>query len=232
MTTAEPSLNAVNIVETMHANLNSSHLPLSFLHNPTWEFLHANYTRNELQKYCSHLGLQGIWTNKEKLIDKLMSRYSSITNSPSTSDATSDRGDEEQTLTELRERFDAFVRETNDNFYFIDSNLAHKDKEIQELKTKLLLAEEKIKTLQEILYGHENVYNQDHETAAEEKRTLLIGDSLLPEIKFCNLQKKTIVRTLPEADMALLRSWVMERLYHPLKKCVIYLMLLCSLIKY
>ena len=112
MTTTENLSNAVTAVETTSANAMNSHLPLSSLHNPTWEFLNSNYTKNELQKYCNHLGLRGIWTTKEKLIDKLMSHYSSINNSPSTSNARSDGGEGEQTLAELRERFETFVRET------------------------------------------------------------------------------------------------------------------------
>ena len=110
MSTTENPSNTVDAVERAPAAATAmnSHLPLSSLHNPTWEFLHTNYTKSELQKHCSHLGLRGIWTTKEKLIDKLMTHYSNINNSPSTSNATHG-GDGEYTLAELRERFETFI---------------------------------------------------------------------------------------------------------------------------
>ena len=51
--------------------------PLSTLRNPTWEFLHRNYKKTELQKFGNDLQLRGLWVTKEKLIDKLMTYYSS-----------------------------------------------------------------------------------------------------------------------------------------------------------
>ena len=45
---------------------------LPSLANLTWEFLHENFTKSDLQKHCCQLGLPGIWTTKEKLIDKIM----------------------------------------------------------------------------------------------------------------------------------------------------------------
>ena len=123
---------------------------LSTLRNPTSEFLNTTYTKGELQKYCSQLKLGGIWTTKDKLIEKLMLHYSGMNRSPSpsrTSDNNDERDNEDRGPAEILERFERFVRETNDNFYVINNTLVEKERDITELKTKVFLAEEKIKAL-------------------------------------------------------------------------------------
>ena len=203
-----------------------NHPPLSSLRNPTWEFLHNNYTKNELQKYCSQLQIGGIWTTKEKLIDKLITHYSSLNRSPSSSSVLTSGDNQDRviggsSMTELIERFETFVRETNDNFYVVNNSLAEKEKEINELKTKVFLAEEKIKSLQEEL-RISNGGLQENTATLSESKTLLIGDSCLQEIRYNDLHDNVIVRTLPEANMALVKSWIAEKLNHSLKECIIY----------
>ena len=58
---------------------------LASLRNPTLEFLNSNYRKPELQKYCGQIGLSGLWTTKNDLIDKLLVHYSSKDPLPSAS---------------------------------------------------------------------------------------------------------------------------------------------------
>ena len=77
-TTRENRENREDMQEAETAVNTSKHRqPLSTLRNPTWEFLHRNYTKAELQKFGNDLQLRGLWVTKEKLIDKLMAYYSS-----------------------------------------------------------------------------------------------------------------------------------------------------------
>ena len=199
---------------------------LSTLRNPTSEFLNTTYTKGELQKYCSQLKLGGIWTTKDKLIEKLMLHYSGINRSPSpsrTSDNNNEIDNEDRGPAEILERFERFVRETNDNFYVINNTLVEKEREITELKTKVFLAEEKIKALQEALKRRiTDCDGYEDASASSAKKTLLIGDSCLKEVRATDLQDDVVVRTLPEANMELLKSWISEQLNHPLHECIIY----------
>ena len=198
--------------------------PLSSLRNPTFEFLHSNYNKSELQKFGSKLKLKGIWTTKEKVIEKLMVHFSTLNRpltSPRLSNTEDSQGKEnEEVLSDLIERFEIFIRETNDNFYVVNNSLEEKEREINELKTKLFLAEETIRKLQEERGNKEQFQNEEGITA--EKKTLLIGDSNLQEIRNTDLQEDVIVRTLPETNVAMIRSWIEEKLNHQLKECIIY----------
>ena len=197
---------------------------LSTLRNPTFEFLHSNYNKSELQKFGSKLKLKGIWATKEKVVEKLVLYFSTL-NRPSspqqrlTTEESQDK-ENEGALSDIIERFEIFMRETNDNFYVLNNIIAEKERDINELKTKLFLAEETIKSLQEER-GKKGQALDDVEDSAE-KKILLIGDSNLQEIRNDDLQGNVVVRTLPDANMAMLRSWIEEKLTHPLKECVIY----------
>ena len=151
---------------------------LMSLCNPSRESL-DKCTKSELQKHCTQLGISGIWTNKEKLIDKLLIHYKSMEKPRPSSDIDQEREKEtnETNVTSLLHRFENFVKETNDNFYVVNKSLAEKEKEIEELKTKLYLAEEKIKHLQDSLQNHSGFANHDGPiTAPNQGTTLLVGD--------------------------------------------------------
>ena len=233
--TEEPTTDATTeVVTTLTSSKNNP--PLSTLCNPSWEFLHRNYTKYELQKYCNQLQLGGIWTTKEKLIDKLRLHYSSQSGSSSSSTSPStdvtqtspspynrERDNEDRNIAELLEKFESFVRETKDNFYVVNNTLTEKEREIQDLKSRIFLAEEKIKTLQEkLLSRDEDNGGLGYNPVPRAKKTLLIGDSCLQEIKAGDLKENVAIRTLPVANMSLIKSWIVEKLDHPLTECIVY----------
>ena len=45
------------------------------LENPTREFLHANYKKEDLQKHCRDLDFSRVWVNKDKLIDMILENH-------------------------------------------------------------------------------------------------------------------------------------------------------------
>ena len=98
--------------------------PLSYLTNPTQQQL-SRYTKSELQKHCDQLGIGGIWTIKDKLIDKLIIYYRGNEDAQITPDENHERENErENTSTaELFDRFQNFVRETKDNFLVVNNSL-------------------------------------------------------------------------------------------------------------
>ncbi|XP_068221374.1 repetitive organellar protein-like [Palaemon carinicauda] len=214
------------VAKSINLRPRKAHPPLSSLDNPSWEFLHSNYTKGELQKYCSQLDLGGIWTTKEKLIDKILLHYSSVNGQPSSSYTSSTEnshtsGNADTNLTELIQKFDKFVREMNDNFYVVNNNLAEKEVEINELKTKLLLAEERVEAL-EVALRRKDKSHEEGGNVFPEKNILLIGDSCLQGIKSEDLDDHVIVRTLQEANVDLIKSWITEKLSYPIKECIIY----------
>ena len=71
------------------------------------------------------------------------------------------------------------------------------------------------------LRDSEAVGNNEVNMTSEEK-TLLLGDSTLRGVKTSDLAVDTIVRTVSEANLNLLKQWVIDRLNFPLKKCVLY----------
>ena len=45
------------------------------LENPTREFLHTNFKKEDLQKHCRDLGFSRVWVNKDKLIDMILENH-------------------------------------------------------------------------------------------------------------------------------------------------------------
>ena len=92
---------------------------LSSLSNPTWEFLHENFTKGDLQKHCRQLGLAGIWTTKEKLIDKIIehSRSGVATVSlPPPQNSPESTESETPSPKQLLQRMETFMNEINGKF--------------------------------------------------------------------------------------------------------------------
>ena len=198
--------------------------PLHSLMNPTHQQLNS-YTKSDLQKHCDQLGLGRIWLNKDKLIEKLILHYKSIQEAEAYLTENPERENEREipNTTELFYRFGNFMRETRDNFLVVNNSLAEKEKEIEELKTKLYFAEETIKQLEEILQKQTGSHTHQTELpSSHDGSVLLIGDSSLKEVKSSDLKQNVMIRTLPETNMNLLKSWIMEKLDHSPKECIIY----------
>ena len=117
------------------------------LRNPTWEYLHSNYTKIDLQKHCREIGITQIWVTKEKLIDKILeihqsSRPKDFENSVQTQETTSRNTRDE--IQELRERVSIRDSEIDKlNELLISANAT-----ISEMNDRLSLVEEQMRKLQ------------------------------------------------------------------------------------
>ena len=187
------------------------------LGNPTREYLQG-VTKCELQKHCRMLGLGSVWVPKDKLIDMIMEYTESTTSVGATQHANMD----EISVSELR-KFKDFVNETNARFDSINSNLLEKDKEIDELKNRVLVAEGRIQTLLSKIELCEAAHcNMNDIQPTRDDRILLLGDACLTQVKSSDLDERCMVRTVPGANMDLMKSWVTDKLDYSLKECIVY----------
>ena len=111
-------------------------------------------------------------------------------------------------------------REMKEKFLSVSSILWEKENEINELKTKLFLAEKRIKSLEGSL--PQGTPQENNSVPPTEEKTLIIGDTNLHHINTSDLEENTIIRTLREANMSMLKSWIIEKLDQPIKECIIY----------
>lgn len=110
----------------------------------------------------------------------------------------------------------------------IKSKLATKDLEIELLNTEVKTAYHTIEQLQERVVELEKhrCVNEDHRTLVESpappSTCLLLGDTNLSPILPSDLHQNCWVRTIPGADMDLIRSWVNEKMHKSPSECILY----------
>lgn len=191
------------------------------LENPSWEHLHEHYTKAQLQKHCRQLGLNGIWVTKEKLIDMIIDHTSS-NRTPNVNDRPEVILQDDAESLSLR--LEKFMMETGSKFNDMNKNLQLKDREIESLQNNLRRAEDQINGLISKLQKFESgVSNSGNEAGVTSvAKTLLLGDSSLREIKTSDLNIGSLVRTVPEANLDLLKAWVTEKLDFTVNECILY----------
>ncbi|MEL6987306.1 MAG: hypothetical protein AAGK97_05700 [Bacteroidota bacterium] len=111
----------------------------------------------------------------------------------------------------------------------IKEKLAVKDVEIDDLYDKLQSANSTISNLQEKIAELENHQNQinrnnreDQDTPTSPHRTLLLGDTNLSHVRAGDLREGCSVRTIQDADINLLRSWINEQLSWTPDSCILF----------
>ena len=187
----------------------------AFLQTPTREFLQENYTKPQLQKKCQLLGLRNIWVRKDQLIEMIVEHYNDKEPPGTSSDLQCSQQDDTS-----NRHMEAEVAAVHRKLEQLERKLEMKDGEIMELKNRLSEAEDQIKNINTILQTvqRENVSDSQNQN----KKTLLIGDSTLYRVRASDLKETCIVRTIPEANLSLMQSWLADQLVHPLKECIIY----------
>lgn len=185
----------------------------STLKNPTREYLFS-LKKVELQKHCIELGLKNIiWETKVTLVNAIMEMFTPSDNQQLASDSL----------------LQSILSDIED----MKEKMKNKDLEIGELHAKLQQSEESVNQLNKRiakLEGKLNHQGGDHSDllstlqadAEESKKKLLLGDSNLLEILPSDLGADTLIRTLPGANLDLLKSWVTDKLNISLNECVIY----------
>ena len=111
----------------------------------------------------------------------------------------------------------------------ITAKLETKDMEIELLNAEMKAAYHTIEVLQQRVTELEqhNCGGSDHHSSAVHpspppNNCLLLGDTNLRQVLRSDLHDTCRVRTIPEANMDLLRSWVTEKLTKTPSDCVIY----------
>ena len=189
------------------------------LENPTWDFLHNNFRKSELQKHCRDIGITKVWVTKEKLIDQIMEKYrSSRPNIPENvvGGQEVDTHEVMNSVMELRER------------------ITIRDTEIDELNELLKTAHVTINKLSDRLSSLEDKVEQLQGTSTQEtprevpsaqsisERTLLLGDNNLGDARASDLNSNCLIRTIRGANIDLIKCWISERLQWVPDNCVLY----------
>ena len=204
------------------------------LNNPTKKFLNENFTKTQLQKHCREIGIPNVWMNKDQLIDKIMEKHSSSTNSTTSTTTDGHVPQDEQEIGETPNPPPS-LRTVLSDIHEIKEKLAIKDTEIDDLYEKLRKSDDIISRQQETINYLQEVIehltsletgeqqqqnNQPHRT--NPTRTLLIGDSNMSSISPKDLTAESSIRTISDANIDLLRSWVNEKLNWIPARCIIY----------
>ena len=120
------------------------------LNNPTKKFLNENFTKTELQKHCREIGIPNVWMNKDQLIDKIMEKHSSSTNSTTSTTTDGHVPQDEQEIGETPNPPPS-LRTVLSDIHEIKEKLAIKDTEIDDLYEKLRKSDDIISRQQETI---------------------------------------------------------------------------------
>lgn len=195
------------------------------LSNPTREFLLENFTKPRLQDHCRQLGItRGLHVTKEELIRLILDKHEA-TNSSSVLDS------EDTSMNVLNNQIQSLISEFRD----IKEKLAMKDIEIDDLYSKVRIANETINHLQDKIVTLENRIGEESdqgregdtnsgspETPRTPKHTLLLGDENLSYVKPSDLGKQCSIRTISDADIHVFRAWISKKLTWTPSDCICY----------
>ena len=192
------------------------------LENPTWDFLHSNFRKAELQKHCRDIGITKVWVTKEKLIDLIMEKHRSSRPNVSENgvqDLEMNPRDVMNSVEELRERInirDSEIEELNELL-----KTAHVT--INRLNDRLSSMEEQVKQLQ-ITHTQQTpqVLQGSSSPNFSPERTLILGDTNLKDIRTSDLTNQCSIRTIKGANTDLIKCWISEKLQWAPGNCILY----------
>ena len=205
----------------MANNTNSPlhHTPIALLENPTRENLRENFTKTQLQKHCRQHNIAGsVWVTKEELIERILNH----TSENQVGNEIHNEEEAELQNTNIPEYMQLFMENINGKIRNLSENLKQKDVAINNLKSNLAAALEEIQELKCKIKKCEDQHTLENEQQISEDKLLLIGDSNLSNVRPSYLGKNCSIRTLEDADLDLLKTWVAEKLEYSPGKCVIY----------
>ena len=201
------------------------------LENPTQQFLNENFTKPQLQKHCRDIGLTKIWVNKEQLVEMILEKHNATASNTRSNDSVEEIGVVRETTGPP-----SSLRGVLSDIRDIKEKLAVKDMEIDDLYEKLRKSQDIISRQQEEINhldgeikrlrtsrkrGDEMTENQPSDIG-QPTGTLLLGDANLSYITSSDLNNESSIRTISEANLDLLRSWVTEKLEWIPSRCIIY----------
>ena len=201
----------------------SSTASILSLENPTRDFLHANYKKEELQKQCRELGFTKVWVTKNELIDMILEKHRSSRVVVSESNAQGEQLTQRSILDELEE-----LRE----------RVYTRDNEIEDLKELLKSAHVTINKLSDRVSSVEDQVNLLHGASINQQvgpslqgsessnsqpvGTLLLGDTNLSAVRASDLSSCCSIRTIKGANIDLVKCWISEKLQWVPSNCILY----------
>lgn len=220
------------LIESQLAPSQEQSIPEPSPEFPTREFLKKNFRKAELQKRCRELGISNIWTTKNQLIDNILQHSRSLLNDTSPdgvahSPATHCQVTQAPSSSDLTQG-GMDLRGIASKIENITSKLETKDMEIELLNTEVKTAYHTIELLQQRVTELEQrcCGSGDHQAVAprstSSNRCLLLGDTNLRPILRSDLHSNCCVRTIHDANMDLLTSWVTQKLSQIPSVCVLY----------
>ena len=129
---------------------------------------------------------------------------------------------------------DSLLQKILSDIELMKKEMREKDAEIGELNARLSSTEDTVTKLREsVNLLEEKLKNLDGNTNStgsseapfpvlQTDKKLLLGDSTLSQVKSSDLGINTNVRTLPEANFNILKSWITEKLNYSINDCIIY----------
>ena len=202
----------------------SNTINISTLENPTREFLHANYKKDDLQKHCRDLGFPKVWVKKDQLIDMILENHRSSRPPVPERNVQVEQLTERdviETTEETRERENARDKEIEDLKELLHS--AHVT--INKLSDRVSLLEEKVTLLHDT--SSDQPLNPSPQGSSssnfQPEGTLLLGDTNLSAVRASDLlSNHCSVRTIRGANIDLLKCWISEKLQWAPSNCIIY----------
>jgi len=198
------------------------------LENPTWEYLHSNFKKTDLQKRCRELGFNKIWVTKEKLVDMIMSKHDSPSN---------DNNEQQRQMGDA----DSPLQKIISDIIELKGKVSIKDVMIEELNDMLKTAYVTINKLSDRVTALEDEVRRSKEVSSNSapgqdraptnsvsntrppcEKTLLLGDTNLSYVRAADLGEDCFIRTIKEANVDLLKCWVEEKLNWSPTRCILY----------
>ena len=201
----------------------SSTASILSLENPTRDFLHANYKKEELQKQCRELGFTKVWVTKNELIDMILEKHRSSRVVVSESNAQGEQLTQRSILDELeelRERVDTRDNEIEDLKELLKS--AHIT--INKLSDRLSSLEDQVT----LLHGNSPIQQlgpslqRSESSNSQPVGTLLLGDTNLSAVRASDLSSCCSIRTIKGANIDLVKCWISEKLQWVPSNCILY----------
>ena len=192
------------------------------LANPSWEFLHNNFTKLELQKHCRELGLTKVYVTKDKLIDMILQKHQSSQLSV-IGDESDSSGPNSRLITKIMDE----IKEIKDKLNMKTMEVEQLNEMLKAANVTINKLSDRISTLEERVVRRDGDNPQTSASSPANTSTqtadgtLLLGDTHLCDVRQSDLGKDTYIRTIKGTNMDLMRCWVSEKLNWKPARCIV-----------